>query len=144
MARGLVRTDVGGPRRSGSLRLPWEGDAETFFPAGKLGPLRRERRARHCQHEGCRYERHHAHDVFSSDITDSVPELDRRFQRIAVDPGRIGETYLKIAFADGWNAVLSRLAHIWKGSADDAAGHIASQCTGDRITAAVGHEPDIR
>src|SRR5712692_9828412 len=75
---------------------------------------------------------------------DSVPELDGRLQCIALDPGRIGDPHLKIAFAGGRGATSSRFVQVGKGGAYDASAHLASDCADERFTAAAGRKPDIR
>src|SRR5206468_10255104 len=74
---------------------------------------------------------------------DSVPELDGRLQCIAVDPDRVGDPHLKIAFTGGRGTTTSRFAQVGKGGAHDAGAHLASDGADERFTAAAGREPDI-
>src|SRR4029450_7090114 len=75
--------------------------------------------------------------------TDSVPELHGGLQRIALDPGRIGNAHLQIACTSGRGTHSSRFVQVGKGGAHDASAHRAPDYADDRFTPAAGGEPEI-
>src|SRR5262245_28104368 len=74
----------------------------------------------------------------------SVPQLERRFQGIALDSGLVGEPHLKRAPGVGRRIVGSRSAKVGKEYSHDACIHVAWECADDRFAAAVGVKPQIR